>query len=778
LYEFEKFRVYPNRGVLLLESVPVSLTAKTFDLLLVLIRHRNKTVSKETLLTAVWPGTFVEEANLVQHISMLRKVLGETPQERRFIATVPGRGYRFVADVREVDADDSEDTPAKGTTSSSELVVAESNTESPSTPGRRRWGAKSWIALLVLMALGVGTDWILGRPHLHAPSTLGERDSILLADFENSTGESVFDGTLKQAMAVELGQSPYLDLVSDQRVQETLQFMGHPPGEKVRLPLAKEVCERIGGKALISGSISSLGSAYVVSVEAQSCADAAPLAREQLEAKNKEEVLPLLGKTASNLRRKLGESLKSIQTFDVLLEQATTPSLEALKVYSLGVDERAKGAEKNAIPLFQRALELDPKFAMAYAQLGAVYRNLGETEQASDQFKRAFALQANLSEREKLHLTVRYHETVTGDTEKATETYEIWSRMYPRDPLPFNGLSARYQVIGQYEKAAAAAVAALNLAPNYYVPYANLARSYLALNRVDQAKEVCGQAAAAKRDSLSTHRVLFDIAFLNRDQAAMQNELDWAKGTEHENDMLAGQAFALASSGRLAEARQLFERSWKASLQGGLNEDAAYSMAGEAIIEADFGFLHEARARAEAALRLGHGIDTQEAASEALALAGSLDHANSLVDELRQRFPRHAALNHAALTSTMAAIALQQKKPLQAVEMLQAAVPYDFSEFAGLSPLYIRGQAYLSAGMGKEATEQFRKIIDHPGIDATDPRNVLAGLWLARALVKEGDVASSRRHYEEFLAAWSRADTDIPILRQAKLEYERLEYVQ
>jgi DNA-binding winged helix-turn-helix (wHTH) protein/tetratricopeptide (TPR) repeat protein len=774
LYEFDKFRADPSRGVLLLEGEPVTLTAKTFELLLVLIRHRNETVSKDTLLTAVWPGTFVEEANLVQHISMLRKALGESPQERRFIATVPGRGYRFVADVREVDAHDSKDTPAIGVRTSSGLVVAESNTEAPSTPSSRRRGAKSWIAVLVLMALGGGTYWILGRPHLAASTTLGEKDSILLSDFENSTGESVFDGTLKEAMAVELGQSPYLDLVSDQRVQETLQFMAHSPGERIRLPLAKEVCERVGSKALILGSISRLGSAYVVSLEAQSCADAAPLAREQFEARNKEEVLPLLGKTTSSLRRKLGESLKSIQTFDVPLEQATTPSLEALKVYSLGVDERAKGAEKNAIPFFQRALELDPKFAMAYAQLGAVYRNLGETEQASDQFKRAFALQANLSEREKLHLTVRYHETVTGDTEKATETYEIWSRMYPRDPLPFNGLSARYQVIGQYEKAAAAALAALNLAPNYYVSYANLARSYLALNRLDEARDVCRQATAAKRDSLATHRVLFNIAFLNRDQAAMQHELDWAKGTEHENDMLVGQAFALTSSGRLAEARELFERSWKASLQGGLNEDAAYSMAGEAITEADFGFLQQAQTRAEAALRLGHGIDAEEAASEALALAGNLERANFLVDELRQRFPRHAALNNAALTSTLATIALHKKKALLAIEVLQAAQPYDLSEFAGLSPLYIRGQAYLNAGMGKEAAAQFQKIIDHPGIDATDPRNVLAHLGLARALAKEGDIAGSRSHYQEFLTSWSHADADIPILRQAKLEYERL----
>ncbi len=768
MYKFGPFRVDADRGLLLRGDEPVPLTTKCFETLLVLIQHREETVSKDVLMKAVWPDTFVEESNLTQHISMLRKALGESPQDRLYVVTVPGQGYRFVADVREVAVDtDGEVGGADGGSASGEQQTA--GISFNSAIGKRTWLVIAGLAV-VLMVIA-GSLWLR---HARAVSALSEKDSILLTDFENSTGEEVFDGALKEGMAVELGQSPFLDLISNDRVRDTLRFMGRSPDEAVRWPLAREVCERLGAKALISGSVAQVGTSYVLAVEALNCADASVLAREQVEARNKEEVLPVLGKVGSKLRGRLGESLSSIRRFDVPIVEATTPSLEALKAYSLGMDARTRSTEKDAIPLFEHAIELDPKFAMAYAQLGGVYNNLGETGRASEYIKKAFALQANLSEREKLFLTVRYHTVVTGDIDKATETYEIWSRMYPRDPVPFNGLAARYQIVGQFEKAAVAAREALRLRSNHYLPYANLATSYLALNRFEEAKEVCKQASAAGRDSLYTHRVLFDLAFLQNDRAAMQHEVEWATGTERENDMLTIQASALAAAGKLRAARQLFERSWAASERSGLSDEVAYSMAGEALTEADFGNYQEARTRSAAALRLGHGIDAEETVAEALALSGDAREPRVLVEDLRQRFPHHAPLISASIPTILATLELKHGSATKAIQMLEQAAPYDFSEFSSLSSIYIRGEAYLRARSGKEAAAEFQKILDHAGIDVTSERHALSHLGLARAYALSGETANSRKAYEDFFALWAGADTDIPELRQAKLEYEKL----
>ncbi|MBZ5506661.1 MAG: winged helix-turn-helix domain-containing protein [Acidobacteriia bacterium] len=783
LYEFGKFRVDADRGVLLEEDKAVSLTAKTFEILLVLIQHPNQTVSKDALLKAVWPNTFVEEANLTQHVSMLRKALGDSPQDRRYIATVPGQGYRFVAEVRELSRGEAGiDATAQETIvieqhSREEITLQESRAtglHAQLSSWTSRIGVRTWIAMSVTIAAILIITVRTGSGHLSASGALSVKDSILLADFENSTGESVFDGTLKEGMAVELGQSPFLELASTQRVRETLRLMGRPAEAKVLMPLAREVCQRLGTKVLIAGSITRLGTTYVVSIEADNCADATTLAREQVEARNKEEVLPLLGKAASRMRARLGESLATIQKFDVPLEQATTTSLEALKAYSLGMEQRARAAEKEALPLFQHAIELDPNFALAYAQMGTIYRNLGESERSNECFKKAFDLRANLSERERLYLTARYYQAL-GETDKLIETYEVATAMYPRDPQPFSNLSAVYQVVGQYERAAAAAQSALALDPNRYVPYANLAMAYLALNRIDDAKQISQQASAGKHDSLYTHQVLFEIAMLHHDQAAMQQEMDWAHGTDRENDMLTTQAASLAAAGRLASAEQLFSRSWTSSQESGLSDSPAYSMAGAGLAEADFGDYKTAREHAAAALKIGHGIDAEETAAEALALSGDVRRAQELVDSLHQRFPRHSVLNHAALASTQAAIELQRNNPLKAIVLLEQAAPYDLCEFAGLSPVYLRGEAYRRAHRGREAAEQFQKILDHPGINASSQRHALAYLGLARSLMLTGDVVGARKAYADFFSAWSNADPDTPILQQAKREYGKIQ---
>src|SRR5581483_4993062 len=478
----------------------------------------------------------------------------------------------------------------------------------------------SWITALVVSVIAIAVSagvWWRSRDTRQP----GRKDTVLLADFENSTGEPVFDGALKQGMAIGLGQSPYLEIVGNDRVLEALRFMGRSPTERVAQSLAREICERVQASVLVSGSISRIGAKYVLAVQVENCTDSRILAREQVGVDSREQVLAELGRTTSTLRRKLGESQTSIQHFDVPLEQATTPSLEALRAYSLGVEQRAQGTERQSIPFFEHAIELDPGFAMAYAQLGGAYSNLGETERAADLLKLAFAMRSKLSEREKLYLTVQYETRVSGDIDKATATYEVWARLYPRDWIPLNGLSARYQVIGEYEKAAEAASRSIALQPDHYVGYANLAMSNLALGRFEDARKACELAAARHRDSIYTHRVLFELAFLQQDEKAMQQQIDWAKGTERNDDMLSNLALARMARGELRSAREMFTRSWEALKHAGLSDDAAFAMAEEAVAEADFGNFQEAKKRGLAAASAGRGIDARETAAEALAFA-------------------------------------------------------------------------------------------------------------------------------------------------------------
>jgi eukaryotic-like serine/threonine-protein kinase len=784
IYEFGPFTVDPAERVALRDGSPLELTPKVFDTLLCLVRNPGRVLTKDEILQAVWPDTFVEEVNLAVNISTLRKVLGESPQEGRFIATLPGRGYRFVAEVsvsvREQGPLDSYGTnPANlspalsiGHLDQTESGAAAVSANSISSGNLRRNYA--WIGAVIIAVILIVAGLSFQRRGPRLSPGLTTQDSILLADFENTTSEPVLDDTLKEGTAVSLGQSPFLNLVANDRVRETLRFMGRSPEGRVQLSLGREICQRAGAKAVVSGAVSRLGTAYVVSLEATNCVDGTTIDREQLEAKNKEAVLPALSQVAVKLRGKLGESLSSIQQFDVPIEQATTPSLEALKAYSIGAEQRARGSEKEAIPFFDHAIELDPNFAMAYARRGAIFNNLGETNRASEDFKKAYSLRSNLSEREKLYLTIRFHDAIAGDIGKSIETYEMWSRLYPRDFEPFDGLAARYQIVGQYEKAAAAAAKALKLRPDNYVPYANLASSYEALSRLDEAREICNQATVAKRDSSYTHRVLFELAFLRRDSRAMQNEVEVAIGTDREQEMLVDQAFAFAAMGKLRRARELFKRSWADYDRAGLQDHAAYSMAQEALIEADFGNIPEARTRAAEALRLGRGIDARETTAEVLSLAGEEARARTLAQELRTRFPQHAPLNAASLPTILATAELQRGNASKAIDLLKEAAPYDLSEFSNLSPIYIRAQAYLRLHSSKEAEAEFQKLLEHSGINALSPRHALARLGLARALALEGDVPQARKAYEDFLAYWSEADPELPILRQAGAELSKL----
>ena len=637
IYRFEGFLVDPAERLLWDGREPVSMPPKAFDTLVYMVRNPGRLLSKDELLKELWPDTFVEEVNLAVHVSTLRKVLGDSTQEPKFIETVAGRGYRFVCGVERVEEAAGEELPS-GAGVETGVAAKETPTHQQANGEMPRAGSSwkiwmAWTVGLVILGYLAGGYWVRHKRVKVSSAVLTQKDLVLLGDFENTTGEAVFDGALKDALAVDLEQSPFLRVNSNEREREALTFMGRAADQKVGGDLLPEVCQRVQAKALVRGSIARVAEKYLLTLEAVSCESAEELGREQIEARNKDEVIPRMGEAATKFRAKLGESLSSVEQFDVPLEKATTSSLEALKSYSLGVAQRREGKEKEAIPFFVHALELDPHFAMANGQLGTVYGNLGETEKAAGYLRQAYAEKEKLSEREKLYLTVKYHTLVTGDITKATETYEVWSKLYPRDWSPFNGLSARYQVSGQYEKALAAAREAVRLEPNHYLPYANLASSYMSLSRFEEAEATCRKAQEVHRESYYTHHALFELALLRNDAGTMERELRWSRDAGRENDMLSTQGFALMAQGKVAEARKYFARSWEESKVRGLLDNVAYSRAGVALAEADFGEYKEARNDAQAALHAGRGIDAEEVAAEALAIAGDVEKSRELTED-------------------------------------------------------------------------------------------------------------------------------------------------
>jgi eukaryotic-like serine/threonine-protein kinase len=624
-------------------------------------------------------------------------------------------------------------------------------------------------AAAVVMALIVA-----GLFYFRRAQALTEKDSILLADFVNTTGEPVFDGTLKQALAVKLQESPFLNIFPDEQVRQTLRFMGHSPDERVAPSIAREVCERQSIKAMLAGEIAPLGSHYVVTLNAMNCRTADSLAREQIEADSKEHVLGALGQAASKLRAKLGESLSSIAKYDTPIEQATTSSLEALKALNLGDAQRSKGTEAQAISLYKRAIELDPNFAFAYATLGQVYRNLGERELSVEYTKKAFELRDRVSEPEKFYISTHYYDNVTGELDKSVETYQLWKQTYPRDWTPANNLAVIYNQTGQHEKAVQEAQAALHLLPSHTFPYLALARAYLGLNRFDEAKAVSAQQIARGLENVLAHAILYQIAFAQGDKAAMQRHAEWAAGKPDEDFMLLFEAWAAASSGELQKSRDFFRRSIELVQRQKFTERAAQTTAQESLVEAWLGNYSQARERAMAASAMARGTAVDVIAAQALALSGDIGRAQGLADELGRGFPANTLLNAVSLPLIRGGIEMQRGNPKKAIGLLEAARTYDLGWPSGHSTMYLRGQAYLAALEGREAAAEFQKILDHRGIDPTSPLNVLAHLGLARAYALMGDTAPSRRAYQDFLALWKDADPDVPILQQAKAEYTKL----
>jgi serine/threonine protein kinase len=619
--------------------------------------------------------------------------------------------------------------------------------------------------------------------YFHRTPKLTDKDTIVLADFTNTAGDPVFDGALRQGLTVQLEQSPFLSLLSDRRIQQTLRLMGQPADARLTPEIARELCQRTESAVVLDGSIASLGSQYVLGLKAGNCRTGDALAEEQVTADGKERVLKALGEAAVKLRGKLGESLTTVQKFDTPVEQASTPSLEALQAYSLGWKTRVgKGDDAAAVPLLQRAIRLDPNFAMAYAALGASYYNLGETSLGAANTKKAYELRERVSEREKFYIESHYYSIVTGDLEKARRAYELWAQTYPRDWVPPDNLGGIYRILGQYDKRLAENRETLRLDASG-VSYAYLVFPYLNLNRLAEARAIAEEAQAKKLDSPLLRGALYLLAFLQNDAAGMAQQVAWSAGKPGiEEVLLSYEADTAAYSGRLGKAREFSRRAVASAGRAEEKETAAGYEAAAALREALFGNATEARQRAAASLALSEGRDVQFGAALALVSAEDSSRAQTLSDDLGKRFPEDTVVQFNYLPTIHAQLALSRNDSSKAIAALQAAAPYELgSPISGgafspaLYPVYVRGEAYLAARQGSEAAAEFQKILDWRGVVLNEPIGALAHLGLARAFVLQGDATKARIAYQDFLALWKDADADIPILRQAKAEYAKLQ---
>jgi len=676
----------------------------------------------------------------------------------------------------------------KRDTETTRMTVASSNATAAAEPGpssRLRVGSRLisvWAAVtavLALLAVVVGGLYL--RSHLAAPvaksAPLTEKDSVLLADFVNKTDDPVFDDALNQALTIQLSQSPFLNIVSDRKIEETLRLMGQP-AQRITPDLAREICIRTGSKATVLGSISNLGSQYVIGLSAVGCGNGDTLATEQGQAAGKKDVLKTLGRAAKDLRRKLGESLVTVEKFDVPVE-ATTPSLEALQAYSMGGRTRRRKGDAEAIPFFKRAIELDPNFALAYVGLSLAYFNLNQAGLAAENATKAYELRDRVSERERYRISTTYYHAVTGELEKATEVYELWSKSYPRDDTPPLNLGVVYQQLGRYDKAVVKTEEAQRLAPTT-TGYGNLAFEYIALNRLDDADKVLQRAQSKDFEGFDIRANLYLLSFLRGNSKGMEQQLAWAAGRQGDEDvMLSGQADTEAYYGRLTRAQDYSRRAAEAAVRADSKETAALWRAAAGLREAEFGNPAAARHNVDAALALSSGRDVKLLAALSLARAGDTTNAKKLVEQLK--------LEKTASTNTMlkfywlptidAAIEISKNNPSQAILDLEATMPYELGGplmFAYLYPSWIRGQAYLAANNGTAAAVEFKKLIDHPGIALNQPIASLAHLQLGRAHALAGNAAQARAAYQDFFMLWKDADPDIPILTAAKGEYAKL----
>ncbi len=732
----------------------VRLQPHPFKVLAALARHAQQIVTREELRREVWGDqTFVDfEQGLNFCIRQIRTVLGDEAQTPRYIETIPRRGYRFIAMV------DGTDTISRPEIEPAQGPLARRLRQIP------RWAFAVSIPLLVAL---IATAVII-RSSAHP--ALSEKDAILITDFANSTDDPIFDGTLRCAVSVDLAQSPYLNIVSDDKVRQALRLMNKPTDARITAEIGREICQRNGIKAMLTGSIATLGNRYLMILAVVNASSGDTLAQEQAQANSKEQILGALSKSDDKLRKQLGESLASIQQFGKPLEQVTTSSFEALQLYVLGQEKRAEG-EYNAIPFFQRAIQLDPSFADAHAALGTVYLNLEQLHLAEEYEKRALALSDRVSERERLYITAHYY-ILIGQRDKALLTYETYSRLYPHDGLPENNLANEYNLRGRFDKGLEHARKALQLNPDNVSACVMAAWALESLGRIDEAKAVVNDTLRLVPDSHQLHLELSNIALAQGDTAARNHEDAVLRATPNGKlDLLYRDAALAAARGRLREAQELYSQTVEMALSLDLKDNASFAMALRAVYEAYLGKASDAKASVKTALKLSQMSDTIEPAAVSLAAAGGGHQAETLIDNLAKERPEDTTIHFVWVPTVHAWVALNHGDSEAAIRVLGPAVPYDR---ANVDPMLARADAFLQSKRLPEATEEFRRIISLRTRFPYDPACSLAQLGLARAYKLAGDMASSRAAYKDFLTLWKDADPDLPILRQAQAECAKL----
>jgi len=642
-------------------------------------------------------------------------------------------------------------------------------------PTRPNLGKITAITAAVVVAALFGIFYV-ARSH---STRLSEKDSILRADFVNTTGNSVFDGALKQALAVQLEQSPYLNVTPESRIRTALQFMGRSSDERLTSDVAREICLRQNIKALLTGSIANLGSHYVIDLNAMNAQSGDSLAREQVEAESKEDVLKSLDRAASNLRSKLGESVASLQKFATPLEQATTSSLDALKSFSLGQAAHLKLDDDGAIPHLKRAIELDPNFAMAYATLGVAYGNNSQDSLSNENLQKAFDLKDRASERERFYISAHYYSELVDDVGKTVETYEQWKNTYPRDSVPRDNLILAYQSIGQFEKALANASEAMSLDSKDAYAYQNLASTYERLNRYEEARAILDKAE--EQNIPLSGGVLFtryDLAYVRHDDAGMQRVLEAAKGKGSEAIILLVKGQGEYSLGKAQTARKTFSDAVNTTQRLGMKEFGASLRLFQREMEAELGNSTGAQQAVAGALAVSKDKDTRGGAAQVLAEIGDATGSEKLVADMAREFPADTMQNAVWIPLVLATIELHRNNPAKAIALLESARPYEFGSAPGgcrYWPNYVRAESFLKAHDGVKAAAEYQSILDHRGVQPTAVQYTLARLGLARAYALQGDNTKARTAYQDFLATWKDADPEIPVLKEPKAEYAKLQ---
>jgi serine/threonine protein kinase/tetratricopeptide (TPR) repeat protein len=663
-------------------------------------------------------------------------------------------------------------------------VVEPSDTMSGSpmaSPTQSQWARGIWLWAVAATIVTVTIAGALYYRSRQAPH-LTDKDTVVLADFINTTGDPVFEGTLRQAFSAQLEQSPFLNLLSDDRTAQTLALMAQPKDRQLTHEVAREVCQRTASAAVLDGSIAQVGSQYLLTLKAVNCSNGEPLASATAQARDKNHVLDAVGQMAAELRSKLGESLASVQKYDAPAENVTTPSLEALQAYSLGYQAQVlRNDFAAAIPFFQRAISLDPNFAMAYARLGANYFNLNETVRAVENVRKAFELRDRVSEREKFYIASHYGHFVTGNLEAARKSYELWAQTYPRDHVPSNNLAVIYNNLGDYASALAAAQQTLKMNPGSGISYSNLVSAYQSLNRLGEARATAEEAKDRNLDSLLNHANLYTMDFLQHDKVGMEQEAARLMGKPgYEDIMLYYQSDTAACAGQFAKALGLTRRAAESAQRADEKETAAGYQAEAALRAALVGEMALAKQQALAALALSEAGDVKAMSAIALGLAGDSTPATRLADDLDKRLPEDTIVQFDYLPMIHAAVALHDGDADKAIAALAPAVPYELGAASQnlnflLYPVYLRGEASLAAKQGTAAAAEFQEILDHPGVVLNEPISALARLGLGRAHALARDRDQAKIAYQDFFALWKDADPDIPILKQAKAEYAKLQ---